>query len=463
MECYKCGAVLGPEDACPHCGADVKMYKKLVATSNHLYNIGLERAKVRDLSGAIDALKGSLQYNKVNIQARNLLGLIYFEMGETVSALSEWVISKNCQAEGNPADRYLTDVQTNPALLNATNQAIKKFNQALLYCQQDSKDLAIIQLKKLTSTNPKLVKAHQLLALLYIDGQKYEQARKVLNHAATIDRNNTITMRYLAEVDMQLGEKAGKKKKKKKENKIEYQHGNDTIIQPANMRDNSGRTMIINILVGFCIGVTVTYFLIVPSIRQQIQKSAGVEVTNANDTIADKNQKIQNLEAEIIKLEKETEDAKGQEEESLSRIDSYEKLLQAYEAYHQEDTQAAGDALAEVNQDQLSDDAKVLYEALKTDVDAKYLETTYAAAYSRYTALDYTAAAEGLQKVIDLDDAYHDGDALYYLAQSYRMIGHYEQAKTLYEQVIARYPNTYKSNNSQQYLSEVVRHLDTEE
>ena len=45
MECYKCGAVLGPEDACPHCGVDVKMYKKLVATSNYLYNKGLEIMK----------------------------------------------------------------------------------------------------------------------------------------------------------------------------------------------------------------------------------------------------------------------------------------------------------------------------------------------------------------------------------------------------------------------------------
>ena len=97
MECFKCGTHLGPEETCPKCGMNVKVYKKLIATSNYLYNVGLERAKVRDLSGAIDALRMSLQYYKVNIQARNLLGLIYYEMGETVSALSEWVIRMMCR------------------------------------------------------------------------------------------------------------------------------------------------------------------------------------------------------------------------------------------------------------------------------------------------------------------------------------------------------------------------------
>ena len=51
----------------------------------------MAKAKVRDLSGAIVALRNSVELNKYNTNARNLLGLIYFEM-ETVAALSEWVI-----------------------------------------------------------------------------------------------------------------------------------------------------------------------------------------------------------------------------------------------------------------------------------------------------------------------------------------------------------------------------------
>ena len=128
----------------------------------------MEKAGVRDLSGAIESLKISLRFNKLNIDARNLLGLIYYEMGEVVTALTEWVISKNYQPKDNLASRYLDEVQKNQARLDSVNQTIKKYNQALLYCKQNSRDLAIIQLKKVLSLNPKLVSGHQLLALLYI-------------------------------------------------------------------------------------------------------------------------------------------------------------------------------------------------------------------------------------------------------------------------------------------------------
>ena len=98
MKCYNCGAKLGRENICPECGVNVKIYKKIVMASNEYYNDALAKASVRDLSGAIESLKTSLKFNKLNIDARNLLGLIYFEMGEVVEALTEWVISKSGSA-----------------------------------------------------------------------------------------------------------------------------------------------------------------------------------------------------------------------------------------------------------------------------------------------------------------------------------------------------------------------------
>ncbi len=77
MECYNCGAPLTMSGFCQKCGADVKIYKKILQASNSFYNEGLERAGVRNLSGAIESLKKSLQLNKMNIDARNLLGLVY--------------------------------------------------------------------------------------------------------------------------------------------------------------------------------------------------------------------------------------------------------------------------------------------------------------------------------------------------------------------------------------------------
>ncbi|MCI9181393.1 MAG: hypothetical protein HFG50_15590, partial [Lachnospiraceae bacterium] len=44
--------------------------------ANYFYNLGLEKAKLRDLTGAADYLKKSLRFDKYQIDARNLLGLV---------------------------------------------------------------------------------------------------------------------------------------------------------------------------------------------------------------------------------------------------------------------------------------------------------------------------------------------------------------------------------------------------
>ena len=164
----------------------------------------MDKAGVRDLSGAIESLKLSLKFNKYHIEARNLLGLIYFEMGETVPALSEWVISKNLRPEKNIADDYINAVQKSPTQLEEFAQMSRKYNQALSYCYQDSKDLARIQLKKVLSDHPNFVQAHLLLALLYMDAADWEKARKELTRFLRIDCANTMALRYMHEVDIAL-------------------------------------------------------------------------------------------------------------------------------------------------------------------------------------------------------------------------------------------------------------------
>ena len=124
MFCYNCGCNLSEHDFCTACGADVSLYKKIMHVSNMYYNEGLERAGVRDLSGAINSLRQSLKFNKNNIEARNLLGLVYFEMGEVVAALSEWVISKNLRPDKNIADDYIDMIQSNASRLDTMNQTI---------------------------------------------------------------------------------------------------------------------------------------------------------------------------------------------------------------------------------------------------------------------------------------------------------------------------------------------------
>ena len=64
-----------------------------------------------------------------------------------------------------------------------------------------AEDLAIIQLKKVLSLNSRLVKAHRLLALLYIKTENYERAGRELKRALNIDRTDTLSLQYQQELD----------------------------------------------------------------------------------------------------------------------------------------------------------------------------------------------------------------------------------------------------------------------
>lgn len=179
-----------------------EVIQKALRLSDLYYNEGLKKANVRDLSGAITMLKNSLRFNKGNTNARNLLGLIYNEMGDTATALSEWVISRHFQEEENEAEYYLSHFQSNPTRLNKANQIVKKYNFALKSLRSDGDDIAMIQLKKIINLCPHHVKALQLLGLLHIKNEKYAEARKFLISAKEVDICNTLTLYYLEELQL---------------------------------------------------------------------------------------------------------------------------------------------------------------------------------------------------------------------------------------------------------------------
>ena len=76
-KCFYCGSPVGEnEDNCRVCGASQKAYRMILASSEAAYNDGLVKAQAHDLSGAIVSLVRAVRYNKRNIKARELLGLV---------------------------------------------------------------------------------------------------------------------------------------------------------------------------------------------------------------------------------------------------------------------------------------------------------------------------------------------------------------------------------------------------
>lgn len=451
MICYNCGLESGTNKICPTCHADLSVFQKVVRISNVYYNDGLKKAEIRDLSGAIISLKKSLEFNKYHIDARNLLGLVYYEMGEVGSALVEWKISQKYQPNNNLASRYFDSVKKRRNQLEDAKMAIKKYNQVLIYCKQGNYDMGIIQLKKVISLNPNMIKAYQLLALLYLKEDKLEQAKKTLQNIEKIDASNTIMLRYSKEVNARLKDSNATKKKKKNEDSISYQSGNETIIMPKRFQETAFGLTMAYVVIGLIVGVAVTGFLIVPGVQARAKQEAKNQIVSANDTVSSNQQVITRLEKQIGELEAEIAVFKEKEQDP-KQIDTYEALINAYIANTAKDYTAAGSYLDVVQVSHLSEPMVNVYNTLSVSVMQEYHKELYNIGYRSYSSGNYANAIENLLKVVTANPAFGDGNASYYLAQSYRKNGDNASAQPHYKYVVDNFPNTQRARTSQKYI-----------
>ena len=464
MICFNCGANLTEHDFCTNCGADVAVYKKIMGAANLYYNEGLEKARVRDLSGAIVSLRQCLKLNKNHVEARNLLGLIFFEMGEAVAALSEWVISKNLRPSKNIADDYLDMIQNTPSRLDAISQTIKKYNQALSYCYQGSLDLAIIQLKKVLSLNPKFVQAHQLLALLYLNSEQWEAAKKELEKCQKIDVNNTITLRYLQEAHSVLNldeNAAGTIGKKCNSESVKYRRGNETIIQPLNNKDNKSVSVLLNIGIGIVIGIAVACFLILPARIQNARQGIDEDLKAVSEQLDVKTAQITDLEQQVKTLTDEKEKLSTQLEGYTGKngaMTAVDSLLNAVNTYltTPANVQTIADYLDTIDTttlEQGSETFHAVYDFLLNQIGTSVGQSYYETGMTAYQSDNFEDAISNLTKAYAYDNT--NGDALYNLGNAYRKSEDSENALKIYEQVIELFPDTEKANRSQSFINDL--------
>lgn len=379
MNCVNCGAFLTDMDLdyCPNCGYNVLIQKKVDYLSKSFYNQGLEKASIRDLSGAIACLKQSLIYDKRNIKARNLLGLVYFETGEVVSALSEWVISKNLQPARNLATEYINKLQANRNRLNAINETIRKYNNALMLCREGHEDMAAIKLRRILSQNPKLIKGYHLLALIQMKNHEWNKARRTLKKAARIDKTNTTTLRFLREVDEQTGVTTNLEKSKKglfHSNKASKQDtdifASEQVVQQPVYKERSGLSAFFILMAGIAAGVGAFWLLAAPAIRQGIYKEANQQIVQYSESLASQAAELTKAQSDAKEATESADEVSQQLTSEQAKSKSYQALLQAYAAYQQKSFDDAALELQNVQQDVLSDSQKTIYNTISQAVNS---------------------------------------------------------------------------------------------
>lgn len=415
---------------------------KVIKQSNSCYNDGLRRAAIRDMSGAIVALRRSLQYCQKNIAARNLLGLVYYGRGEVNEALVEWIISKNLKPKDNVANYFIRKVQESSEELEQMNACIKKYNQSLVYCQQDSEDMALIQLRKVLSRHRTFVKAHQLAALLYIRKKQYSKARVVLLRAQKIDTTNPDTLYYLNELP------APKKKKKQDvetNDPVSYKVGNDTIIQPTSitLKENASTVTLVNVITGVVIGAALVGFLFVPAMRQNENMANANAVRVYSQEIDAQKAQINALTTELSNYRTDSETMEALTISSTKSKESYEYLMEALDMKEDgKSTKSIIEKLIQVESSSLGEEGASRYNDLYKEIVPTYLESRYEIAEAKFKVKDNDSTINELEFIVSVDPSYAEYNAMLMLAQTYEGIKDTEMADKYYDIIVKDGENT---------------------
>lgn len=427
--------------------SDIKKTRRI---SNSFYNQGLERAKIRNLTGAAESLKKSIHYNKYNIDARNLLGLIYYETGEVADALVQWVISMNLHPIGNRADHYLDEIQRKPGRLEAAAQTIKKYNQALSQAHHNNKDMAVLQLSKVVSGNPNYVKAQLLLAAAYIERGEYAKAGKGLLKVLQIDNSNPKALAYMAVVKENSG-RVDTERRVFRKALSHRQMEDDDIILPPTYKENTGWQTVANIVTGLFLGAAVIFFLVMPANAKAINARNNNEILHYSESINKKNQEINSINAALDEMTAR----KNELEQSLSTIDSdtgnvlgqYQTLIGILQAYRKDDMQTAADLYSTLDVSLIADaGVSAIVDDIRPDMTAEGYLLLEQAGDSRQSAGDQDQALSYYEKSLLIRP--DNPGIMLKQALIYKAKGDTDRSNAIFGEIINNYSGTAEAEQA---------------
>lgn len=438
MKCIKCGRPVGVGRYCNACGFDNKHIAKALNTADYYYNIGLEKAQMHDLSGAEIYLKKALTYNKSHKNARNLLGLVYNEMGEGGKAYIQWKVSaKLSSVEENIANLYIKQMEEHPAVFEEINETAKKYNAALSYAKQGSDDLAMIQVKKVLSVTPNFVNAHLLFALLHMRAGDNASAQADLNNALAIDRYNTTARRYLKEI----GENPETVAEKIPADALKPDNENLKNVRPVDHYEDPNKEtwkQFVYMLIGLAIGVVAMFVLVIPSVKASVSvdynnlKKEYSQTTNKKDaeinTLKDDKKSLQKKNKKLTKRLKVYEGSKG--EDSM-----YDSILKASQAYSSGNYVECAKHLLKVDKDSLpSSTAKNLYTSMKDKAFQNAATQLYNSGKASFDAYKYQDALDDLEQSYKYDKSHNTE---YHIAMCYKNLNkNTDKAKEYFYDII---------------------------
>lgn len=377
-------------------------------------------------------------------------------------------------------------LKINPNISEEFKTSISLYNSALENLRTKSEDIAIIELKKSVALNPDFYEAVTLLGLCFYYMKAYEKAEEMFERVTKAESNGVKAFNYLRRIKNNEAEQPENENQKQK-SKTTYRRSKTTSKTttprlssktskdksypvPRNISNRipeiplrakvspSKKDTFIRFATGVITGLIIAFIVGVPSIFDNKTEKGPEKDTNA-DIIVNLNEKIEEYEdknnqliQEINSLKKELEDARNDAEYHKSTV----KLVEAEELLKNNMYEEAADVLVTVKNVNFTADDKVKYDELVNKTMQIAADRVYSQAYNFFQSGNYQQALEKYIKIPEYTDNYDKMDiVLYYIGKTYLALNDNTNAKTAFQEVINRFPNSEYARYSQNRMNSI--------
>ena len=142
---------------------------------------------------------------------------------------------------------------------------------------------------------------------------------------------------------------------------------------------------------------------------------------------------------------------------------SYDNLFAAQNYYSAGDSEAASQYIQLVTKDVLGEQGQQAYDTLYATLAPAIIQGYYDDGNNFYSEENYESAITNFKTVVDIDENYNNGAALFLLGDCYRLTDQKDLALECFEKVVELYPSNKWGKQAKVYIAVDDTKLDAKE
>ncbi|HEY5584989.1 MAG TPA: tetratricopeptide repeat protein [Ruminiclostridium sp.] len=332
--------------------------------------------------------------------------------------------------------------------------SVKSYNNAIENLKTGSEDIAMIELKRVVSSNPDFYEAVNLLGLCYAFTNQMDKAEELFGKVVQVENNVIKAADYLNYITS--GENNSSKKSTKSKNTKPVNKVTKAIKEPAkkaNFSEEDVQTEYFllkkigtqikktsvaarfNVFSVICLIAALVFFYAAAN-----TKDAGKVDTNSEPAV---NTQLTASNNNLVAENKELKIQIASANVKLKQIQLASDFSQVSVLYGQRKYVEAADKLLSLPLKELSADLKTKYASIKGNVLLEAANLLTNDGNALYVSKKYPEAIKKLEKVFTLGNKWTFGDkALYILGKSYVEVNEIQKGAQAYQKIINEYPNS---------------------